>query len=684
MKAMCCVLLLCSSLFLLAGKGKGDQAGKKADHPQMDMAVLYPADSSEFYMDAKTLEFIRPGLRVSIEKVTIPEDRRVEVELRFWDDRNQPLDRVGQTTPGSVSVSFILAVYDGNTRDYTAYTTRVQTSPITGDSAEQATSDRGGTWTDHGIGHGTYKYATALPADYNPAQTHSVAFYATRDLTEQLGKRYYDNEVYDFRPDGEVVSEYWAATDDATCNTCHGQLAFHGDRRRDVKLCVTCHNPQSIDPDTGNSVDMGVMIHKIHMGEDLPSVQAGTPYQLVGFRQNVYDYSHVAYPQDVRNCVSCHPESSPQSHIWYSYPTRADCGSCHDGINWETGEGHVAGPAADDSRCAQCHQPEGEAEFDISVIGSHTIPTRSSQLAGIQATILNVVNTAPGQNPEITFSVNNGDGSAIDPAELNRMRLYIAGPAAEPEIFFSANAQEAEFDGNQATFTFPEAIPEDASGTWFATADVYRFVDILEPDGAAISVREAAMNPHLDFSVTDPSPVPRREIVSMDKCNDCHDSLALHGGQRLSVNDCVTCHTPEGDDARVRPPEAGAPESIHFKYLIHRLHVGHNLENDFTVYGFRGSIHNYNNLRYPNSLADCLSCHLPGTYGLSVVEEARATPTLRDWYTPMEPAAAACLSCHDSQDAASHAFVNTAPFGEACAACHGPGKAFSVEKVHAR
>jgi hypothetical protein len=48
------------------------------------------------------------------------------------------------------------------------------------------------------------------------------------------------------------------------------------------------------------------------------------------------------------------------------------------------------------------------------------------------------------------------------------------------------------------------------------------------------------------------------------------------------------------------------------------------------------------------------------------------------------PAAAACLGCHSTVDAAAHAYVNTAPFGEACAACHGDDREFSVERVHAR
>ena len=60
------------------------------------------------------------------------------------------------------------------------------------------------------------------------------------------------------------------------------------------------------------------------------------------------------------------------------------------------------------------------------------------------------------------------------------------------------------------------------------------------------------------------------------------------------------------------------------------------------------------------------------------------TVTLRDWYTPMQHYAASCLGCHSSQAAAAHAYVNTAPFGEACAACHGEEADFAVDKVHAR
>ena len=55
-----------------------------------------------------------------------------------------------------------------------------------------------------------------------------------------------------------------------------------------------------------------------------------------------------------------------------------------------------------------------------------------------------------------------------------------------------------------------------------------------------------------------------------------------------------------------------------------------------------------------------------------------------EFFSPIPPGSAACLSCHDSLDAAAHAFVNITPFGEACGSCHGPDAEFSVERSHAR
>ncbi|MFZ9886563.1 MAG: cytochrome c3 family protein, partial [Myxococcota bacterium] len=48
------------------------------------------------------------------------------------------------------------------------------------------------------------------------------------------------------------------------------------------------------------------------------------------------------------------------------------------------------------------------------------------------------------------------------------------------------------------------------------------------------------------------------------------------------------------------------------------------------------------------------------------------------------PASAACTSCHDTDAAVAHAATNTSAAGaEACAACHGPNRDYSVARVHA-
>jgi len=653
-----------------------------AKHQDLSPDELYPRNKAEHYFSKAQLNFIRPGLNIEVESFEIPEDLMPVARLKFTDDLGQPLDRAGVVTPGSIGASFILAYYDEDRREYTAYGTRTVTSPISGMTAEQA-STSSGTWTDIELGVAEFKFNAALPADFDQSKTHTLAIYARRNLADDIGKNYHEDVIYDFRPDGGEAGPAWAAVTDASCNACHQDLAAHGDNRRGVKECATCHSSQTVDPDTGNTVDFKVMIHKIHMGENLPSVQAGAPYQIIGFRQSVHDYSHVAFPQDIRACENCHDPVATAGANWLNFPTRASCGACHDNINWETGEGHAPGPQANDDACANCHAPVGEEEFDVSIVGAHTIPTRSNQLAGLNVDILNVENTAPGDTPIVTFRVYNDDGTSVDPSSLDRMRFLAAGPTTDFSQYFTQNAGSAVVDGDTAVYTFESPLPADTAGSWALSADVYRNVDIAAGDDM-VSVREAAFNPYFEFAVTDAETMGRRQIVSLEKCNDCHDALALHGGQRFRTEECVMCHNPLTDDSPVRPEEAGAPESVDFKWLIHRLHKGEELERDFTVYGFRSSVHNYNELLYPGNLANCEACHVDGSHEMPLPATALETATPRDIYSPKQPTATACLSCHDSEQAASHAFVNTAPFGEACAACHGPDREFSVSKVHAQ
>jgi OmcA/MtrC family decaheme c-type cytochrome len=149
-----------------------------------------------------------------------------------------------------------------------------------------------------------------------------------------------------------------------------------------------CHQPQTSDPNTGESLDMKVFIHKIHMGSSLPSVKYGAlPYQIYG-HGGYTAWSSVVYPanpSDPRNCAgSCHnpKNGAAQTNVWMTTPSRAACGSCHDDVNFATGAiSYTAGgdtntshlPQVDDTQCAGCHIPQGELPFDASILGAHTV-----------------------------------------------------------------------------------------------------------------------------------------------------------------------------------------------------------------------------------------------------------------------------------------------------------------------
>ncbi len=642
----------------------------------------YSPFDERHYLTSEQIAFVRPGLQLDVQDVAIADDGTVQVTFTVADDRGLPLDLDGIFTPGPIRARFVLARIPADLNHWVAYTTRLQTSPITNDSAVQA-ANGGGTFEKIADGSYIFTFDFKLPADYDRTATHGVGIYSDRDLEEfGLGDQI-DNDVFMFIPDGSEVTKIRDVTRTADCNSCHDPLAIHGGFRRDVDLCVMCHYPDVIDPDTGNTVDMSVMVHKIHRGADLPSVQAGTPYQIIGFRQSVHDYSEVIFPQDIRNCDSCHGPDATQSMAYILRPTRSSCGSCHDDINFATGENHVGGPAMSDNFCANCHFPEGEFEFDSSVIGAHTIPANSRQLEGINIEITDVTGTGPGENPTVFFSVQTNDGEPIAPSSFPFFNLLIAGPTDDYSFLASERVVEAAVPAGEGfMYTFGTPIPADAEGTFAVGAEAFRNVPLNAGTVDEFSHRETAENPVFYFGVTDAEPLARRVSVTDQNCESCHGNLALHGTIRHNGTDyCQMCHQVAADDSPFR--EEGTPRTIDLKFLIHRIHMGEELTRDYTVIGFMGSVHNYNNVVYPGDLRNCVKCHENDSYQ---IPSQGILPTVDDneFFSPIAPNSAACLGCHDSAAAAAHAFLNIAPFAEACAACHGPNAEFSVARVHSR
>ena len=389
----------------------------------------------------------------------------------------------------------------------------------------------------------------------------------------------------------------------------------------------------------------------------------------------------------VLNCVGNEPgtargEAAAQHTNWLDHPSRVVCGACHSHVNFETGEGHSEHDIIqeDDTKCGNCHKPTG-GEFDLSVAGAHTQVYRSAQLPGIVIEILSVDNTNPGDKPTVTFSMGGKNG-ALAPSSLAFFNLVMAGPNDDFDYLVSEAAHGAVTTGNNWSYTFSTPLPEDAAGSFTVGAEAFTMVPVII-GGETTMQRHTAENHAFAFAVTDDDANPRRILVDDYLCESCHSNLALHGTIRHEPQYCATCHYPAATDWE-ELQEGAEEQSIHFKFMAHKIHRGADLENGYVVAGHNQSVHDYSEVGYPGDLRNCDKCHVNDSQQLPLPAGLLETTTPQEWWDPMMPAAAACLSCHDDDSSAAHAYSNTTFFGESCATCHGEGKSSSVDKVHAR
>ena len=368
-----------------------------------------------------------------------------------------------------------------------------------------------------------------------------------------------------------------------------------------------------------------------------------------------------------------------QHSKWMTNPNRAACGGCHVNIDWETGEGHAGGPQADDELCSFCHAADSGNEFDRSVAGAHKVPLASKVLAGVYVDIKEVTNTGPGQSPTVLFSLTSKNGP-IDPSTLDRLLFVLSGPNEDFEFYAQENVLNGLSQvGSDWAYTFSARVPMDAEGSYSVG-----FEGRITTEVNGENERDSAENYIVPVAVTDAEAEARRLIVDDAKCEACHSNLSLHGDNRKNASMyCQTCHRPDATDEEVRLE--GENESIHFKYMVHKIHRGAELENlPYIIYGYRSSVHDYSDVHFPGDLRDCETCHVNDSYNLPLPEGAANTHAPSAFIPDMGPETATCLSCHDGFTAAAHASANTGALGESCSACHGDGKTYSVERVHAR
>jgi OmcA/MtrC family decaheme c-type cytochrome len=642
-------------------------------------------------LNGTTSSLGKTGVVVKIQSAAIAKDGTITARATIVDSDGFPLDRLGVTTKGPVSMSFIAAYIPAGQTQYVSYTTSVAAATLNKNPSQtQAANDSGGTFVTNAIGDYTYTFKTKAPATFDATVTNAIGVSAQRNLSE-FGT--FDewsetsNDVFNFVPNGSQVTVTRSVVTTSACNQCHDPLIGHGGSRLTVELCILCHTPQTINPDTQLTQDMKVLIHKIHMGSSLPSVKAGTPYR-IWHRGAWSDFSTVVFPQDIRNCTTCHAANAGQPDAWKTNPSAAACGSCHDDVNFTTGANHVNLPQPDDSMCKNCHTSNAVSDFDASIPGAHLIPSNSTALPGLVTKVLTVTGATPGNAPTVTFSLMDKSNNPVDISKITSIRVVLSGPNTDyntgPGAIRVSETPPATTKGTNGVYayTMTNKIPAGAVGSFTVSIEASNTVTLLPNTVIATSAVDAAQPVEFYFSVDKSATVPRRQVVSTAKCTACHMSLgagftnltraAVHGGTRGATQECVICHDPALTDGT-------SGDSVNFAWQIHSIHRGENLANPYVL-----GTTNYQEVRFPGDLRDCSACHLDSTYLVENVgaKAVVASPGAFTKTTP--PISAACQGCHDDVATASHALANTTILGESCAACHKAGEPASVDRVHQR
>ena len=620
------------------------------------------------------------GVVVKIKSASIANDGTITARATIVDADGNPLDRLGVTTPGPVSLSFICARIPAGQTQYVSYTTTVLNATINSNPSQtQAANDSGGTFTTNAPGDYTYTFKTKAPAGFDATVSHAVGVSAYRNLSE-YGEfdewSEVSNDVFTFVPDGSKVTVTRSVVSTNACNQCHNPLFAHGGSRVQVELCIMCHTPQTTNPDTGLTVDMKVMVHKIHMGSSLPSVKAGTPYR-IWHRGAWSDFSDVVFPQDARNCTTCH-QGAAQADNWKTNPSRAACGSCHDNVDFASGQGHTAAnlPQADDNMCKTCHISATGNEFDASIPGAHVLPNKSRTLPGLVTQILGVDNATPGSSPKVTFQVTDKSGVPVDISKLTSIRVVFSGNNVDYGVQMGRVSEDpSKTAGNNGVYVYPMTakVPANGTGSYTVSVEARNSVTLMPGTTKQVTASDIAKPVEYYFSVDGNGVVPRRQVVSTDKCSACHSDLTfVHGGVRASTQECSMCHNPTLVDGT-------SNQSVNMAWQIHSIHRGENLTNPYVL-----GTTNYQEVRFPGDLRSCTTCHLPGTYMVENVGAKAMVASPGGFMKQTAPIAAACQGCHDDQATASHALANTTQIGESCETCHGANKEFSVDRVHQR
>ena len=270
-------LLACAALALAACSGDDARTDSGGSPGPVDPPGPPPTGGTG--VPVASAQFIRS----SIVSATIPEDGKPVIEVRLENESGQPL--IGLQ---AANISFVLARLEpginGKSSTWRAITRRTEPFPgsptpvpasaVTGTGpTNQATTEPAtrGKWVEGNQANGQYFYTFAQSVmgiddiPFDPSLVHRVGLEIRLKPAGAADYIPANNAVRTGAPTtGGSADSGREIVDNDTCNACHDNLEAHGNARFDLQYCAMCHESYSFDAQTGNTIDLKVMIHKIH------------------------------------------------------------------------------------------------------------------------------------------------------------------------------------------------------------------------------------------------------------------------------------------------------------------------------------------------------------------------------------------------------------------------------------
>ncbi len=633
------------------------------------------------------------NITASIQSVSLAQDGSGHIHpvvtFSLFDQNSRPLD----PTSSGLSARFTIArLQDDGSGDF-YYKNYIKTS-----TATQPGFDSGGTFATVGNGLYTYTFGTDITdatktlggITFDNTKTHTVAGQIQRTIPsladgnatfQQAANPYLTFSVDPASgrsiPNSGPTREVVAVSD---CNECHGLLNAHGGGRRDVALCILCHYPGVIDPDSTNTIDFKYLIHKIHMGDSLPSNVAGGNFTIIGFGGSVNSFATVTFPfisgvsfasGTPMDCVKCHRKGTDLTgkaygndvDKWKQAPKIATCTTCHDTTVFDTSTtvtiGQSTVPAVPhtggvdavpgtrftlDTSCTDCHTDNSEfasATHIGSAVGAHTVIEKSSlfvdQATGVEDInfqILSVTNATPGNKPTVTFRVTDKNGTAYtaltsDPSGISTSVSFNLKLGYMPVVDYQNNNMNnrgqpltqplgtSTYNGDGTwTITFATAIPAGAAG-----------IGVIGIEGRAQYSYQALRHTNalqtVNARIGGMAQQYYFDLATGAKVTD----PTRQRRQVVDVGKCKLCHSRlslHGGNRVNNPQECvichnpDATDGATPEQPIDFKVMIHKIHTgeDLTIKPYIVNGTDFSDVTYPRDRRDCLGCHLPGTYGI--------------------------------------------------------------------